>query len=232
MPSLVAVVVGVGARFNVEALAKTFVEKSKQQLDPRKVAFYAAKRGGEWLSAQEVDALKRGKVPVGVKAVMSSRNQMGPKAPVSHLAFGLQDIYSAAQVHVLVDVPENVKRNLRRSFAGQISFNKLMYYNGTDLEKFRILTSMAHCNSCVVCGFRRAAVATALVKLAVWSCRLHAGRVSLLVQRKSCPWSRRCLQSGQWKAAVSRHPRSWNVDSGSGGLRVGGSQSPLPREVA
>ncbi|KAG7381885.1 hypothetical protein PHYPSEUDO_005501 [Phytophthora pseudosyringae] len=133
MPSLACVVVGVGATFTLEfdkdELAETIPEKFKTHLDPSKIALYPAKRDDKWLSADDVRALKRGKVPAGVKAIMTTCNQLDPKTPVFSLGNDFPDPDST-HVDVLVDVPENTKERLRSTFAGQITYNKLLYYHG------------------------------------------------------------------------------------------------------
>ncbi|GLE03037.1 hypothetical protein PINS_up011916 [Pythium insidiosum] len=123
MKALMCVVIGDGSVFGVNIddhervwqLKDMIKEKEMYKCDADQLTLYVAKKGGNWLKADDSDVLqlKEGVVTTVISDMM--KNAMDPSYRVRNTAFGFPDEDAAedGEIHVLVELPKvHAKRQL------------------------------------------------------------------------------------------------------------------------
>jgi hypothetical protein len=125
MKSLVCVVIGDGSVFVVDIderkkvahLKEMITEKNRYPFASKDLKLYVAKKGGNWLKTSDpnVKQLEEGDVPAQIKDVMKENGEMDASYRIRNTAFGFPDEEDAedGDIHILVDIPEYVKKGLR-----------------------------------------------------------------------------------------------------------------------
>ncbi|DAZ93900.1 TPA: hypothetical protein N0F65_005828 [Lagenidium giganteum] len=114
MKSLVCVVIGDESVFGVDIedrkkvwqLKEMIKEKNLYSFAAKDLKLYVAKKGDNWLKSSD---------PTQIKDIMKQNGEMDGSYRMLNTAFGFPDEDDAedGDIHVLVDIPEYIKKSLR-----------------------------------------------------------------------------------------------------------------------